>query len=127
MRTEFHGLINLISGLVLFLLFPSQISLLGFGIIFISGIILDLDHLIYYKFNLKKLIKDFKENIPHMYIFHTLEFILILVILSLFFQIAFFILIGVCLHILTDIIVDWKYIRGKFFKYYSIIYNWIRN
>jgi len=122
MHIIFHILLS-----SLFLLVLSQaspIKPLELTIIFLSSILIDFDHILYYaKNNFKTFRADFKNKTPHLYIFHTLEFILLLIALSLFSEIFIFILIGCFFHISLDILIYLKKYKRKFFwlRYLSII------
>lgn len=107
----------------LLLLFP-QIRLLGFSLIIISSIFIDVDHYIYYvykkrDFNLKKAFNWYVENekkarnLPkeekRKYYFgimflHGFEFLLIPLILSFYFQSFLFVLTGLIFHQFLDVL-----------------------
>lgn len=82
-------------------------------IVGLAGILIDLDHILYQFITLKhKSIKQMwawhkqenEQHNAHFYIFHTVEFILVLVLMS---QISGFILLvslGFMLHILMDLL-----------------------
>jgi len=93
-------------------------------IIFLSSILIDLDHLFWYAYDLKtfNILRAFKDyNSPKarkllskckntkrlkkgVYIFHDVFFWTILLTLSFFFQLFLWIFIGIIIHILADLI-----------------------
>ena len=81
--------------------------------VLISGIFIDIDHYLWYvirynDWNIKHAVKHFESdgNVddPSIFIFHTMEFIVIIFILSLFYNEFFYILIGAVFHIIPDIL-----------------------
>jgi hypothetical protein len=81
----------------------------------IGGIVFDLDHLVYFSLttkplnikNIKKrMLKDFIESNPHFYVFHTIEFIFLSLILNFFFQFKILIIISIgwLVHMAVDTI-----------------------
>jgi len=111
--------------LVYFFNFP----VLAGTIIFLSSFIIDVDHYFYYAyikkdlspFNAVKwfyiqhkkfigLTKQQKANVKHaVNIFHGIGFWVILLILSFYYQIFFWILLGVIIHIIPDIFYTLKH------------------
>jgi len=103
-------------------------------IFFLSGFLIDFDHCIEYSISKKDLnpFNAYKHNMDryrknkkiiqkgewndkiYLHIFHTLEFILLLGILSFFSKIIFFVFLGVLFHTLLDF---------SSFSYYKIKYN----
>jgi hypothetical protein len=72
-------------------------------IIAISGFLIDLDHIIYYiPKGFKNWKKDFKNKSPHFYIFHTLEFIILIGIVCFYYNFMFLVWIGFLIHLATD-------------------------
>lgn len=146
MYPKYHAIIGFLFCVLLFLIFPA-INLLGLLLIFLSTLLIDVDHYIYFvfkkkSFNLKKAYTWFKEiktswltkqdkkeiysyKWPVMFL-HNLEFILLLIILCSFNYYFKFILIGVLLHLFLD------YLELIYFKFpltlkLSLIYLLIRN
>ncbi len=118
-----HIIFGFIFSILLFILFPS-ITLLFASIIFLSSVLMDIDHYLLFVFqnkdmSLKRAYNYFycehkkfynsskKENLkkvhPH-FILHGVEFVLILIILTLPFPVLVFILIGVLFHLILDYI-----------------------
>lgn len=115
------------------------VILLGyFGIwsvfIFIGGFFLDFDHYLYYGFlkkdwNHKNCFKYFdfynydRACIDELHVFHTIEFAVMLIVLSFFFEFAFAVLIGMALHILLDKFDAWR--RNLKAGRVPTIYGWL--
>jgi len=107
-----HTIVSTVSGISIFLITRS--ILLGI-ITFLSGIFIDIDHLLDYFFNEKKIklnIKDFFYKCENLklkkvtLIFHSYELLILLVLLLLtkYNVIVFGILLGFILHIFFDLI-----------------------
>jgi len=124
MLPKYHIFLGFIFILFLYFFFP-QISLLGLVIIFISSILIDIDHYLYYIFKKKDLnpynayvwhIKEWKRinKLPRkqrktlytgFYLFHGIELLIILLLLGIYINYFFiFIFIGFSFHLITDII-----------------------
>ena len=108
-----------------------------------GGVLVDIDHYLlfvlkYKTLNIKKAYARFKETnrrgrreepTAFELLFHSIEFFLVIVILSFFFQIFFLIFVGLFIHLLTDgIFRKWvlQIYKIKKIKSYSII-GWYRN
>lgn len=124
MLPKTHIVLGLIFSLGLLFIFP-EIGLLGFFVIWISSVLIDIDHYLFYVF-LKKdwnLNNSFKwfirkskkfENLskkekkqfisPAPCFLHGIEMILILAFLSFFHKIFLYILIGFLFHQFLDLI-----------------------
>ncbi|OIO62625.1 hypothetical protein COY26_02580 [Candidatus Woesearchaeota archaeon CG_4_10_14_0_2_um_filter_33_10] len=99
-------------------------------IIFFTNILLDVDHYILYIFKFKSfdIVKAhnyfFNEEKSFLLFFHTVEFLLVLLILSLSFKLVFFVLIGVVIHLLLDI---YEETRKKYIgRFPSIVWWYLR-
>lgn len=120
MRPKHHILLGLIFSALVLLFFPS-IKLSGFFIILLSSIFIDLDHAVRYSLKTRnfnpvkfwkwsvleeKAQKNLNYSVYKLPVFflHGIEFVLILVILSFYFDWAFLILIGVLFHLFLDYI-----------------------
>jgi hypothetical protein len=115
-------------------------------IIFLSSFLIDVDHYLIFIFNqnslsLKKAHKSFlnrrrkwiklsnqeKEKYKrHILIFHGIEFIIILLILSFYIPIFKFILIGILIHLTLDYI-DIFYFKDKLYSKVSQFYVILTN
>jgi hypothetical protein len=121
MRPKHHILIGFIVSIILYFFF--SIGFLGATLIFLSSVLIDFDHYLYYIFRtknfdlkkayywyiekekeLKKYSKEERKKIYYaFYIFHGLEWVLIFVLLGYFlWNLFYFIAAGMFLHLLTD-------------------------
>ena len=126
MLPKSHILIGIIiSGLLYFL---NIVPLLPVVMIFLSSILIDVDHYLYYIFqekdvSLKKAYKWYlmrlkkyrklsnKEKDKHknfLLIFHGIEPLLIIYILSIYFPVLFWVFIGFIIHLITDLTIAHK-------------------
>jgi len=142
MLPKYHIILGLVFSIILILIFP-QIGILGFLIIFLSSVLIDVDHYLSFAYNKKdfSLSKSYvwhleqkklesakvKKGIREKGFFHplhTIEFLILLAILSFFSQITFFIFIGILFHSLNDFIdlvnTDRLYHRWFFLTEYLI-------
>ncbi|MBS3091813.1 hypothetical protein J4466_00180 [Candidatus Pacearchaeota archaeon] len=131
MLPKIHILLGIIFSLSFWYLFP-QIGFLGFAIIFASSVLIDVDHYLFYAYTRKdwnyfhakkwfmdktmefrKMPKGKRKKLARAIpcIFHGIEAIIILLFLSLFSNIFFFILIGFLFHEFLDLIgiIYWGY------------------
>jgi len=96
----------------------------------IGSILIDSDHYIYYvlrrkRFGVKEMFEYHeklfaqKDKIPYagICIFHTIDFFILIGILSFYFPVFLYILIGLLFHFITDLIFLYKhnYLRGRAF------------
>ena len=111
MLPKSHILFGAIFAIFLYLIFP--ITIIQTSLVFLSSFLIDFDHYIFgairkKTLNLKKLYfwhKSLGEDHKSiMHIFHSIEFIIILVILSYIFNFYLFILIGTLFHSILDLI-----------------------
>lgn len=114
MLPKWHLLFGAIFSLILYSILP-QISIFNISLIFLSSILIDFDHYIFIikkkgrsYFNLKKSYLWHKalerKHRPIMHIFHSIEFIVFIAILSFYSDFFLFILIGIVFHSVLDII-----------------------
>ncbi|GAH03477.1 unnamed protein product [marine sediment metagenome] len=139
-----HLFLGIIFSLIILLIFP-QIGLPGFLIIILSSVLIDVDHYIYYVYNKKdwslknaynwhiergkkeRLLK--KERLKYkeiILIFHGIEYLSLLIILSIIHKFFLWILIGTIIHMVFDFIEDLNHKNPLYFKL-SQIYNFITN
>ncbi len=127
MSPKYHIIYGFIFSLFFLFIFP-EIGVIGFSLIFLSSIFIDLDHAMRYSFKTgnfnpirfwkwsnknklsKKEIKEMRKYKYPQFIFHGVEFVLILILLSFYFQFVKFILIGVVFHLILDYI--WIFNKG---------------
>lgn len=122
MLVSSHVIAGVLFSLVLFLIFP-HIGLLYLLIIFLSSVLIDVDHYVYYIFNKKdmSLTNSYKHSMKQMrwyfamtrekqrkvfhgfFLFHGFEFIILLLVLGWFVSNIFlYIFIGVIFHLFLD-------------------------
>ncbi len=135
MLVKYHILVGVIFCGILFFLFP-KINLIGLFLIFLSSIFIDVDHYTYYvykkkDFSLKRAVNFFYSKMQKflnlnkelqknfyggVFILHSIEFLILIFLLGLFFTNYFyFILLGLTLHLLFDIIFEYSF-SGKIYK-----------
>ena len=116
-----HIILGILFSLIILAIFPT-IGVFNASLIFLASVLIDFDHYLLYfmrtkKLNLKKAyfywLKEhtrfYKSNkaknvnrAQPQFIFHGIEFVLILIILAFFFNFFFFILLGVLFHLFLD-------------------------
>ena len=113
MKTWAHLLVSSILAAILYPIFQWKVLL-----IFVGGVLIDADHYLWYiykykkfnlvdsyKFYLKNMeINDFSNVTGILLIFHTIEFLLIMVLSSFYIKFAFIFTIGLLSHYLLDLI-----------------------
>lgn len=92
-------------------------------IVLVSSVLIDIDHppvyfLIFKRFNIKRVYRFFIDNAEGICdklcaVFHTVEFLMLILILSFYFNPLFLVFIGLAYHVLIDFI-------GTFIKYKKI-------
>jgi len=116
MKIKVHVLASFIIAFLIFLITKNAIY---FSLVFLSGILMDADHVLYFvlknrRFNLVEnyrwclgRLEDFKKGNfqkPCPFIFHSVEFLILIFILSIIYNPLFFLLIGFASHMILDII-----------------------
>ena len=125
MLIQYHFLFGLIISLLLYPIYGFNVL-----IIFFVNLLLDVDHYILYIFKFKSfdMIKAhnyfFNEERPFLLFFHTIEFLLILLLLSLYSKLAFFALIGVITHLFLDIYEEMR--KDYIGRFPSIVWWYLR-
>lgn len=134
MNPSWHIFLGFLFSVFLFLFFP-EAGMANFVIIFISSVLIDVDHYFLYihkkkSFSLRKAYiyslehkkqwqefgKDANYDLPPaFFIFHGLEMLLILFVLSFFFKPLYFVFIGFSFHLLLDLVEQAVY-SNKFQK-----------
>ena len=119
-----HIIINLLISIILLFLLPP----LGVLILFLSSFLIDVDHYLYYvvvkkRFSLKSAYNWFrlhgqkfkqlsfnevKKHKQGILILHGMEPIIFLALLSKFFPLLIFVVLGFILHLIEDLIVERK-------------------
>ena len=125
MLLQYHFFVGLIVSLLLYPVYGFNVL-----IIFFSSILMDVDHYILYIFKFKSfdVVRAhnyfFNEEKPFLLFFHTVEFLLVLLLLSFYFKLAFFVLIGVAAHFLLDIYEEMR--ESYIGRFPSIIWWYLR-
>ena len=144
MLPKTHIILGLIFSAIIWGLFP-EIGFLGFMIIFLSSVLIDFEHYVYYsiksgslslrkhywkaiertkKWHKLKYEEKLQYQIQPMPM-HGIEFVIILVVLSFIHRVFFYVLVGIAFHMILDII-SLIYYKNPLFKL-SQIYNYITN
>ena len=132
MKPLAHLLSSLILALILFPILKWSAVLILAG-----GFFIDIDHYLWYVYKYRKINifesyklfikpmheKDFKSVTGILIIFHTIEFLIIMAILSYFNKFALIFTIGLLLHYALDLIYL-SFVAKRFIVNHSIIY-WI--
>ncbi|MEM2956120.1 MAG: hypothetical protein QW041_00890 [Candidatus Pacearchaeota archaeon] len=144
MLPKWHILIGFLVTIILKL--TTQFNDIELGLFFLSTFLIDFDHYLYYTlrkkdFSLENAYKWFikkkkeylglsinerKKYKKALFIFHTIEFWILLAILFTYLKIFFFILIGILLHIFIDQIEIFFLKESPYFKV-SLIITLIKN
>ncbi len=145
MYPKFHLLIGVLFCGILVLIFP-QINLIGLSIIFLSSVLIDVDHMVYFVLKKKNLSLprayhwfvekgDYWLSLPlgekkiycwPIFIFHGIEFVFFLILLSFLFPVFLFVVIGVLLHLFCDYC-HLIYEDAPLTLKISPLYVWLRN
>jgi hypothetical protein len=140
MLPKYHISLGFIFSLIIYLFF--NISFINFSLIFLSSFLIDFDHYLWYLFKTKdwnlmncvreltkrrdkilKLTFNEREKIKRgVYLFHGIEFWILLICLSLLFDWFFFIFLGVIFHMLLDFI-EMIYTREPISMKLSVVYK----
>ena len=123
MKPPFHIIFSLIASLILFFLNLEPLLILLF---FLSAVLIDADHYFFYiirkkDLNFMRAYKYFKKPRISVYIFHTIEFFLLLLILSLFFNFFWPIFFGCLFHIILDLTYELTQKHKKYKRIYSLV------
>ena len=109
MLPKWHALIGFVC---LIILYSLGVPLFYSAIVFLASVSIDVDHYLFYvrKTGETSLKKAYRWHIllgrkhkPIMHLFHTLEFHLLILALSFFHPIFFFVLVGMLIHSFLDI------------------------
>ena len=112
MLPKYHILLGVIFSGLLYWLLP--LTLFQTLLVFLSAVLIDFDHYLWYvkrkkDWNLKNAynyLKKISENLkkPMMMIFHTIEFLIFVFLLSYLWKGFSFILIGIVFHSISDLL-----------------------
>lgn len=138
-----HVILGVVFSFIAWLLFP-EIGFLGALLIFLSSVFIDVDHYMIYviktkeislkksyswwvnlRSTAKKLVEQKKKVKGPICIFHTIEFIFVVFLLSLLYKPFFLILAGIIFHSIVDII-DLKIRKVLYLRELSFI-NYLIN
>ena len=140
-----HVIVGIIASLAIFILWPS-ISLFNLGIIFLSSVLIDFDHYLYFiwtksDFSLahayrwfvakNKLMFSLPENERKKYkhvilLFHGIEFWLLIFLLSFLDKIFIWVLAGLAIHMFVDF-AGVLYYKEPLYTKFSQIYVYLSN
>ena len=132
MKTSVHFAASIILAAMLYHLFKWNALLVLFG-----GVLIDIDHYFWYACKYKKFsilqsykfyikimdAKDFGKVEGMLCIFHTIEFLALMALLSFYFEAALIITIGLVLHYLLDLL--YLYLNPKRFILNHSIMGWL--
>ncbi len=122
-----HMIIGLIVSLLLYPIYGIKVL-----VIFISNILIDSDHYLWYifsfkKYNLFKAFKFYKNRTLRLkykgilHIFHTSEVLILIIILSFYSEIFFLILIGFVIHLILDAIYEFNNEHCRYLRAWSFL------
>jgi len=111
MLPKTHAILGAVFSVLIYFIF--HVSLFNVSLIFLASVLIDFDHYVFYiqkknDFSLKNsynfLKKESqKKHKPMLHIFHTLEFMILIIILSFIWQGFLFVFIGMIFHSAFDI------------------------
>jgi hypothetical protein len=121
-----------------------ETNLLHLSLVFLSSFLIDFDHYLValsntHKLSLNKALEYFeclgekekteqkhnKRKKGHFYLFHTLEFHVLILLLSLIYVEFFYIFLGMIFHSLLDI--AWMLKKNRIYRREFLLVNWINN
>ncbi len=123
MDVSIHVVLGFLFSVLCFAIFP-QIGLIGFSLIFLSSVLIDIDHYLYYVYKKKNLSlkkaygwcvkkRDIYLSLPPekrkktfagFYFLHGFEILILFFLLSYFFKPSIFIFLGLSFHLLLDLV-----------------------
>ena len=146
MLTHRHFILNLAISLILLIL--TDIHYIFIMIFLVSSVLIDMDHYLYYIFEKKRfslksahiwylierekfhnlLLKEKKKHRYFIFIFHGIEPLILIFLLSYFYYPIFFIALGFFIHLIEDLTeaIRFNYFERKLFLSYAI-YLHIKN
>lgn len=144
MLPKIHAIFGIIFSILFYIIF--HITLFAAFLIFLASVLIDSDHYIWYVYtkkslNITKAYIWFKEKRKKWFklsqkerdkykraylIFHSIEFWVILFLLSYFNKIFLYMLIGILFHMILDFI-EIFYIREKYYFKLSLVWIYLKN
>lgn len=132
MLPKWHILLGAVFSLVLFLAF--NVSPFNSLLVFLASVLIDLDHYMWYVQRKKDLSlrrayiwakKHMNPPKPFFHIFHTIEFLILILVLSYFFNFFLFIFIGMIFHSILDLMemIYNKQLNGREFSSIRYFYK----
>jgi len=119
-------LIHLIASIILALLLFAYFGWYSM-LVFVGGVLIDVDHYLSYviKFKIANIFKSYfyfrkREFFGIFCVFHSLELLFVLVIISLFSKIVWLITIGLFVHYILDFIYELN-LAGRLIKNWSLV------
>ena len=128
MLVQYHLFLSLLLVLVLYPFLGKIV-----WIAYLSSILIDIDHLYVYYKKVKKY--GFKQTLKYaiginkesvdvlkisLYPLHTIEFFILILILSIYYPIFILIFVGLIYHLIIDLLWDFG-MYNKYWKYYSVV------
>jgi hypothetical protein len=117
MLPKYHILAGVVFSFLLYLVFPIAFNPFNVLIVFLSSVLIDVDHYFYYVYKTKdwslnnayKKWKGFKQGNRDkegevIFIFHGIETIILFLLLMFVHKIFLFVLVGILFHLLLDFI-----------------------
>jgi len=134
MKTWVHSLFSLILALLLYPIFSWKVIF-----VFVGGVLIDIDHYFWYVYKYKKFNmfgcykffygqgrkNNFKEINGALFIFHTIEFLLLALLLSFYSELILMVTAGLWVHYVLDLI--WHYYVPKRLIVNHSVTSWIVN
>ena len=144
MLPKYHIIIGLIASIAIYLIF--NLTIFQASIIFLSSFLIDADHYLLYIFRKKDFslinsIKYFKERRRRwlsmrpekrkhhkraIFIFHGIEFWILLIIIANYINLIWFVLLGIFIHMILDYI-DLIYVNDSLYTKLSQLYVYYTN
>ena len=132
MKTSAHLIASIILTAALYPVFRWKVVL-----ILVGGVLIDIDHYFWYAYKYKKINifesykffirpmdeKNFESIMGILLVFHTVEFLIIMAVLSYFSKFALIFTIGLLLHYALDLI--YLYIVAKKFIINHSVIHWV--
>ena len=125
-----HIFLGILFSVLVFRFFPS-IGLIGFLLIFLASFLIDVDHYTYYVFKQKdfSIKHSFNWHVKNigvgrkLHILHTLDFLLVLGLLSILNTYLLYIFIGFIFHMILDVI--YMYLVHEVNDRYLFFTSWV--